>query len=209
MVQKPFLIGIAGGTGSGKTTLAWELVAAFGRQQVSVIDSDAYYKDLSHLTMEQRRNINFDHPDAIDFEIIVEHLGQLRNGAAIEKFCYDFATHTRTQASVKIEPTAIVIVEGILIFAIERLRELFDVRIFIDEEADIRLLRRIRRDMEERGRSLDMVIDQYLTSVRPMYLRFVEPTRQYAHVVMRSGDATDNLVAHILKKWDLSNHGDW
>jgi uridine kinase len=202
MHQKPFLIGIAGGTGSGKTTLARKLVAAYGSQRVSVIDSDAYYKDLSHLSMEQRRETNFDHPDAIDSQILADHLQLLRKGFAIEKFCYDFTTHTRIRESVKIEPTAMVIVEGILILAIDKIRNLFDVRIFIDEKADIRLLRRIRRDMKERGRSLDMVVDQYLSSVRPMYIRYVEPTKQFAHVIFQSGDSTDDLMAYLNKRME-------
>jgi uridine kinase len=186
-VMKPFLIGIAGGTGSGKTSVARRIYESLHVESAAFLDYDAYYQELGHLSLEARERINFDHPDSLDVELFVQHLQRLIAGQAIEKPVYDFTRHTRAPETVRVEPRDVVLVDGILLFADPTLRELFDLKIFVDTEADVRFIRRLKRDLEERGRSLDSVIDQYLKTVRPMHFEFVEPTKRYADVILPRG----------------------
>jgi uridine kinase len=185
--MKPFLIGIAGGTGSGKTSVARRIYQSLHVESAAFLDYDAYYKELGHLSLEERGAINFDHPDSLDVELFIHHLERLIEGQAIEKPVYDFTRHTRAPETVRVEPRDVVLVDGILLFADATLREMFDLKIFVDTEADVRFIRRLRRDLEERGRSLDSVIEQYLKTVRPMHFEFVEPTKRYADVILPRG----------------------
>jgi uridine kinase len=194
---KPFIIGIAGGTGSGKTTLARKIAEMLGDELVSLIDADSYYKDLSHLPHNQRHQINFDHPDALDTRLLIGHLKKIKQGLSIKKHAYDFAAHTRSEKTITLDPKPITVVEGILIFAIEELCRLFNLRIFVDEDADIRLLRRIQRDIKERGRSIEMVAEQYLQNVKPMHDKFVEPSKKKADIVMRPNDNAEDIIKMI------------
>ncbi len=186
------IIGIAGGTGSGKTTLTRKLQDTF-RDDVSVVYHDNYYKKHTGMTYEERAALNYDHPDAFDTALMVADLKKLAAGEAIRCPVYDYTIHNRSEETVEVLPTKVVIVEGILIFADPALRELMDVKIFVDTDADVRILRRILRDVKERGRSLDSVISQYLTTVKPMHEQFVQPSRQYADIVVLEGGR--NLVA--------------
>lgn len=186
------IIGIAGGTGSGKTTLTRRLQDAFGAD-VSVVYHDNYYKKHTGMTYEQRAALNYDHPDAFDTGLLVSDLKKLAAGEAIRCPVYDYSIHNRSEQTVEVRPTRVIIVEGILIFADQALRDLMDVKIFVDTDADVRILRRILRDVKERGRSLDSVISQYLTTVKPMHEQFVQPSRQYADIVVLAGG--HNLVA--------------
>jgi len=190
--MKTMVIGIAGGTGSGKTTLTRHLVDTFGGN-ISVVYHDNYYKAHPNMTYEERSALNYDHPDAFDTDLMVEDLKTLCAGKAIHCPVYDYAIHNRSAETVEVLPTKVVIVEGILIFHDKRLRDLMDIKIFVDTDADVRILRRILRDVKERERSLDSVIDQYLTTVKPMHEQFVQPSRQYADIVVLDGG--HNLVA--------------
>ncbi len=187
------LVGVAGGSGSGKTTVANNLVKAFKAEDAALVEQDAYYRELINMTMEEKAKVNFDHPDSIEFELLRKHLESLKNGESIERPIYDFTTHSRKEGTVKINPSKIIIVEGILIFAVPEIRELFDMKIFVDTDADEMILRRIERDMNERGRSLESVRDQYLTTVKPMYLEFCEPSKRYADIIIPRGG--ENKVA--------------
>lgn len=186
------MIGIAGGTGSGKTTLTRRLQDAFGAD-VSVVYHDNYYKKHAGMTYEERAALNYDHPDAFDTDLMVADLKRLAAGETIHCPVYDYSIYNRSEETVEVRPTKVVIVEGILIFADKALRDLMDVKIFVDTDADVRILRRILRDVKERGRSLDSVINQYLTTVKPMHEQFVQPSRQYADIVVLAGG--HNLVA--------------
>lgn len=186
MPHRPLIIAVVGGTGSGKTTVATAIHEAVGLG-AALLDQDAYYRDLSDLTLDDRRKVNFDHPDSIDTELLAHHLEELAAGRAIDKPTYDFAAHTRAAESVRVEPREVIIVEGILLLADARLRELFDIRIFVDVGDDVRFIRRLLRDTRERGRTMDHVIQQYLTTVRPMHLEFVEPSKRYADVILPEG----------------------
>ena len=190
--MKTMVIGIPGGTGSGKTTLTKRLKDTFGND-VSVVYHDNYYKAHPNMTYEERAALNYDHPDAFDTELMVEDLRQLCEGKTIHCPVYDYTIHNRSDQTVEVRPTKVVIVEGILIFADKALRDLMDIKIFVDTDADVRILRRILRDVKERGRSLDSVIEQYLTTVKPMHEQFVQPSRQYADIVVLEGGR--NLVA--------------
>lgn len=189
----PTIIGVAGGSGSGKTTVVDAIVDALGAEQVSRIQHDAYYRDRGHLTPEERAGLNYDHPDALETALLVEHLRALKAGRRVEVPVYDFTCHTRATATVTVEPRRAVILDGILVLADRALRELTDIRVFVDTDADLRILRRIDRDLNERGRTLDSVMEQYLETVRPMHLEFVEPSKRYAHVIIPEGG--HNLVA--------------
>ena len=186
------IIGIAGGTGSGKTTLTKRLKETFGKD-VSVVYHDNYYKAHYGMTYEERAALNYDHPDSFDTELMVGDLKKLLAGEPIHCPVYDYSIHNRSEQTVEVRPTKVVIVEGILIFADKALRELMDIKIYVDTDADVRILRRIARDVKERGRSLDSVISQYLTTVKPMHEQFVQPSRQYADIVVLEGG--HNLVA--------------
>jgi uridine kinase len=198
---KPVVIGIAGGTGSGKTTVANVILERVGADSIAFLAHDAYYKDLRHLNPAQRRVVNFDHPDSLETELLVTHLKTLREWKAVEVPIYDFTTHSRTDKNLKIEPSPVILVEGILIFAEPILRDMFDMKIFVDTPPDIRFIRRLQRDIQERGRSVESVIHQYETTVRPMHLEFVEPSKRVADVIIPEGGlntvAMDMVVARI------------
>jgi len=195
------VIGIAGGTGSGKTTIADYILETVGPEKIAFLPHDAYYHELHHLSPEERAKVNFDHPSSLETDLLIDHIHQLKAGQSIHLPHYDFKTHTRTQETTLIEPQQILIVEGILIFAEPDLRKLFDLKIYVDTDADIRFIRRLRRDIEERGRTTENVIDQYLDTVRPMHLEFVEPSKRYASVIIPEGGynhvALDLIVARI------------
>jgi uridine kinase len=185
--MEPVVIGVAGGTGSGKTTVAQEILRRAGTQQISLIQHDAYYKDLSDLPPAQRAMQNFDHPDALDNGLLIAHLKELKAGRVVRIPVYDFTTHTRTNQTRPIEPHRVILMEGILIFADEALRRLMDVKIYVDTDADIRFIRRLQRDISERGRTMESVIRQYLATVRPMHQEFVEPSKRYADIIIPEG----------------------
>jgi uridine kinase len=197
----PLVIGIAGGTGSGKTTIANVILGRVGTQHIAYIPHDAYYKDLKELPVAQRDMINFDHPDSLDTDLLIEHIKQLKEWKSIDLPVYDFKTHTRTPRSLTVQAQSVIIVEGILIFVEQALRNEFDVKIFVDTNPDIRFIRRLQRDIAERGRTTDSVIKQYLNTVRPMHLEFVEPSKRYADVIIPEGGrntvAMDMVVARL------------
>ncbi len=200
-MSKPLLIGITGGTGSGKSTVANAIYRNFKKETISIIMQDSYYKDQSDLTYEERTKTNYDHPHAFDTDLLIRHLKSLLHGEAIEIPIYDFTIHNRKKETLREEPKDIIIVEGILILEDERLRDLFDIKIYVDTDADLRILRRLTRDIKERGRTLESVINQYLTVVRPMHLQFIEPTKRYADLIVPEGGrnrvAIDILVSTI------------
>jgi uridine kinase len=202
--MKPFIIGIAGGSGSGKSTVARNVAQALHAESVAFIDMDAYYQNYAHLPMAERRKINWDHPDAFDWELLIDQLGRLASGAAIEKPVYDFVNHTRSEQCVVVPAARVVVIDGILLFTDARVRDLCDVKVFVDADADIRLIRRIRRDTAKRGRPLDEVLDQYVTTVQPMHLQFVEPSKRYADVIIPRGGhnavAIEMIVAKIQRR---------
>ena len=197
------IIGIAGGTGSGKTTLTRKLVQTFAND-VSVVYHDNYYKRLDHLTYEERCKVNYDHPDSFDTDLLVSDLEALRRGETVLCPVYDYTVHNRSDSTVEIHPAKVIIVEGILIFENKPLRDLMDIKIFVDTDADVRILRRILRDVEERGRSLESVIGQYLTTVKPMHEQFVQPSRQFADLVVLEGG--HNLVALDMIEQRIRSH---
>jgi uridine kinase len=190
---KPLIIGIAGGTGSGKTTVARKIADALPSASVAFLDMDGYYRDFSHLSMEDRRKINWDHPEAFDLDLFASHLMQLGRGESVQKPVYDFTQHIRSSRTEEILAADVVVVDGILLFTDERIRDLFDVKVFVDADPDIRLVRRIQRDMMERDRPLEEILTQYLTTVRPMHQQFVEPGKRYADVIVPRGG--QNVVA--------------
>lgn len=197
----PLVIGIAGGSGSGKTTVAQEILQRVGADRIAYLPHDAYYRDLSGLPPVQRAEINFDHPNSLETELMIAHIQQLKQYQPIQLPIYDFSRHTRTTDFIPIAPRPVIIVEGILIFAEPELRQLFDVKIFVDTDSDLRFIRRLERDIEERGRTTESVIRQYLKTVRPMHLEFVEPSKRYADVIILEGGhntvALDMVVARI------------
>ena len=199
------LIGIAGGTGSGKTTLTRHLKEHFG-QEVTVISHDNYYKRQDGKTYEERAKVNYDHPSAFDTDLLIEHLRQLKAGHSIQCPVYSYSDHNRTDRTVEIFPTKVIIVEGILIFQNPTLRDMFDIKIFVETDAYVRILRRALRDVEERGRTLQSVVDQYLTTVKPMHEQYVEPSRKYADIVVLEGG--HNLVALEMIMQRIQNHID-
>lgn len=202
-MKNPVLIGVAGGSGSGKSTVAGELFRQFQYDRVTMIEQDSYYKDQSHLSLEERVTTNYDHPLAFDNDLLLTHLQELLQGRAIEKPIYDFKVHNRKQERVRVEPQDVIILEGMLILEDERIRNLMDIKVFVDTDADVRILRRIVRDIEERGRSLESVVNQYLNIVRPMHLQFIEPTKRYADVIIPEGGF--NRVALDLLSTKISN----
>jgi len=197
----PLVIGIAGGTGSGKSTVAKVIIDRVGANHIALLPHDAYYKDLANLELPQRVLINFDHPDSLETSLLIDHIKLLKNLQPIELPVYDFKTHTRTNITAHIDPQPVILVEGILILAEQGLRELFDVKIFVDTDPDIRFIRRLERDIAERGRTSSSVIQQYMSTVRPMHLEFVEPSKRYADVIIPEGGlntvAMDMVVARI------------
>lgn len=185
--MKSILIGIAGGTASGKTLVTKKIISQFSKDWVTVINQDDYYKDQSTIPFEERLKVNYDHPDAIDNELLYDHLQALLRQETIEKPTYDFTKHTRSSRTVRIKPTRIIIVEGILVLYDPRLRELMDIKLYVDTDADIRFIRRLLRDIKERGRSIDSVVIQYTSTVRPMHNQFVEPSKRYADLIIPEG----------------------
>ena len=199
--ESPLVIGIAGGSGSGKTTVANVILQRVGADRIAYLPHDAYYRDVKDLPYAQRVQINFDHPNSLETELLIQHVQKLRAWQPIKLPIYDFTTHTRTDKTVTVEPQRVIIVEGILIFTEVALRDLFDVKIFVDTDADIRFIRRLQRDISERGRTAENVIKQYLGTVRPMHLEFVEPSKRYADVIIPEGGlntvAMDMVTARI------------
>jgi len=195
------VIGIAGGTGSGKTTVANVILERVGKSHIAYLPHDAYYRELNDLPPDQKATVNFDHPDSLETELMIEHINKLKDGQYIELPIYDFSTHSRTGKTIRVNPQRVIIVEGILIFAIPELRKLFDVKLFVDTNADVRFIRRLQRYISERGRTTEMVIHQYLTTVRPMHLEFAEPSKRYANVIIPEGGlnavAMDMVIARI------------
>lgn len=205
--MEPILIGITGGTGSGKTTVAKKIFRSINEEDIVIIQQDSYYKDQSHLDFEERTKTNYDHPLAFDNHKLVEDLKKLLNNQPIEKPIYDFETHTRKKETISVSPKEIIVLEGILILWEEALRELLDIKIFVDTDPDIRVIRRISRDIKDRGRTLDSVINQYMETVRPAHLQFIEPSKTYADIIIPEGGhnqvAIDLIVSkinHILSK---------
>ena len=197
----PLVIGIAGGSGSGKTTVAQEILQRVGPARIAFLQHDSYYKDLSGLPPTQRAEVNFDHPNSLETDLLTQHIAALRDGKAVEVPIYDFSTHSRTDRTFTVQPRGVILVEGILLFTEATLREMFDVKIFVDTDSDIRFIRRLERDLAERGRTTESVIKQYQSTVRPMHLEFVEPSKRYADVIIPEGGfntaALDMVVARI------------
>jgi uridine kinase len=198
--QEPIVIGVAGGTGSGKTTVSERILAQIGVGRIAYLQHDSYYYDNSHLPPEERARRNYDHPASLDTTLLVQHLRALRRGEAVNVPLYDFATHTRLVETRSVAPARVVLVEGILIFAEKDLRDLMDIRIYVDTDADIRFIRRFDRDVKERGRTPDSIIQQYLTTVRPMHLEFVEPSKRYADVIVPEGGHNQVAMEMILAR---------
>ena len=202
--MKPLVIGIAGGSGSGKSTVARKVAESLVGASVAFIDMDAYYKNLTHLSIEERRLVNWDHPDAFDMDLLVAQLGRLAAGEAIDKPVYDFVTHARRPDPVRVDAADVVVIDGILLFVDARVRDLCDVKVYVDADADIRLIRRIRRDIKKRGRPLPEILEQYLSTVRPMHLEFVEPSKRYADIIVPQGGhnavAIEMIVAKIQRR---------
>jgi uridine kinase len=197
---KPLVIGIAGGTGSGKSTVARNVAAALSDASVAFIDMDAYYLDHGHLTFEERKQVNWDHPNAFDWDLLVSQLAQLAEGEAIDKPVYDFVEHARSEETVRIPPADVIVIDGILLFVDARVRDLCDVKVFVDADADVRLIRRIKRDMTKRGRPLAEILEQYLSTVQPMHLEFVEPSKRYADVIVPRGGHNPVVIEMIVAK---------
>ena len=208
---KPLIIGIAGGSGSGKSTVANNVAELLTTSSVAFIDMDAYYKNFSSLTLDERKKLNWDHPDAFDYDLLCAHLEALARREAIEKPEYDFVTHLRRRDPTRVEPADVIVIDGILLFVDERVRELCDVKVFVDADADIRIIRRIERDTHVRGRPVDEIIEQYLSTVQPMHLQFVEPSKRYADVIVPRGGhntiAIEMIVAKIQRRLQHASAG--
>ena len=201
MKNHPVTIAVAGGTGSGKTTVAEEILKRVGTDRIAYLQHDSYYFNREQMTLDPRNRPNFDHPNSLETELLVKHLRQLKSGHAAQVPIYDFTTDRRSDEVRVVAPQPVILVEGLLIFAEKKLRELFDIKIYVDTDSDIRFIRRLRRDIAERGRTMDSVIDQYLSTVRPMHLEFVEPSKRYADIIIPEGGfntvALDMVVARI------------
>ncbi len=204
----PLVIGIAGGSGSGKTTAAEIILKKVGAHRIAYLQHDSYYRELTSLPLNQRREVNFDHPDSLESDLMREHILTLKDWKPIEVPLYDFTTHSRTNETLHVEPRRVILVEGILIFAEPALRSLFDVKIFVDTDADIRFIRRLKRDIDERGRTTDMVVKQYLTTVRPMHLDFVEPSKRYADVIIPEGGLNEVAMDMVIARIESMLHED-
>lgn len=191
------IIGIAGGTGSGKTTVVRKIIERLPKDEVAVLPQDSYYKDNKHIPLEERQKMNFDHPDAIEFELLIDHLSRLKQGDAIQQPVYSYLTCTRSEETITVLPRDVVIVEGILILGNEKLRSLMDLKVFVDAEADDRLARVIQRDIEERGRTIGKVLERYGDTVKPMHLQFIEPTKRYADLIVPQG-GNNHIAINIL-----------
>jgi uridine kinase len=204
MFKKAILIGIAGGSGSGKTSVARAVTADFAHSEVALIEQDSYYKDLSHLSFEQRTKMNFDHPDAVNFDLMKEQVATLTSGGRVDVPIYDYTTHAPSKDTHHFEGQHIVILEGILALHRENIRSLMDIKLFVDAPDDVRMMRRIKRDIKERGRTLDSVLEQYVRDVRPMHIQYVEPTKQFADIIIPEGGHNTVAIDIIRTKiWDL------
>ncbi|MBN2496542.1 MAG: uridine kinase [Deltaproteobacteria bacterium] len=192
------VLGIAGGSASGKTTVTKKILEALAGEPVTLLDQDSYYRDLGHLDMDLRRSFNFDHPDAFDNDLMIEQLESLKAGRSIDKPVYSFKEYTRTPQTVRVDPGNVIIVEGIMVLAIRELRKRMDVKIFVEADDDIRFIRRLTRDVQERGRSIEAVVSQYLETVRPMHLTFVEPSKRYADVIIPSAGPNDVAISVVV-----------
>jgi uridine kinase len=214
-VAEGLIIGICGGTGSGKTTIANRIISALSPESVLILQQDHYYRDFPDLPLEHRARQNFDHPDSFDTALLVEQVGRLKNGESVERPIYDFTKHARAETTVRLNPSPAIILEGILIFENRQLRDLMDVKIFVDTEADLRFIRRLRRDIRERNRTVESVIDQYLSTVRPMHMEFIEPSKRHADVIIPEGGHNDVGIDLVIQKirspviaapWNLSTN---
>jgi len=202
------VVGIAGGTGSGKTTLAGLILDSVGRDQMVYLPHDAYYRDQKDVPFEERVKANYDHPDSLETELLVEHIRQLKDGHTIEMPVYDFTNHNRKRETVRVTPHPIILVEGILIFAEKDLRALFDMKIYVDTDSDIRFIRRLTRDIEERGRTVNSVIEQYLRTVRPMHLEFVEASKRYADIIVPEGGLNPVALEMVIARMQSLLNGE-
>ena len=198
--NRPVVIGIAGGSGSGKTSVTNSIYEVFKEHSVVVIEQDYYYKDQSHLEFEERLATNYDHPLAFDTDLLIEHINELLERRPIEKPVYNYAIHTRAEETILIEPKDVIILEGILVLEDKRLRDLMDIKLFVDTDGDLRIIRRLLRDINERGRTIDSVIDQYLNVVRPMHNQFIEPTKRYADVIIPEGGQNEVAIDLMVTK---------
>jgi uridine kinase len=199
-VNKPLIIGVAGGSGSGKTTVVREIIRNVGHNHVTVLHHDSYYRDVKHLPLETRLQINYDHPDSLETSLLIEHLHQLNAGHAVDVPCYDFTEHLRAAETERMQPRKVVIVDGLLILWDRELRSLMDIKVYVDTDSDLRFIRRLSRDIHERGRSAESVIEQYMRTVRPMHLEFVEPSKRYADVIIPEGGHNRVGVDMLLTK---------
>jgi len=204
----PLVIGIAGGSGSGKTTLARLILERVGEDRIAFLPHDAYYKDLGDLPPNQRAAVNFDHPNSLDTQLLIEHIQQLKSIAPVDLPIYDFKTHSRTEQTYRVDPKPVIMVEGILIFAEKELRQLLEVKIFVDTDSDLRFIRRLERDLHERGRTTDSVIHQYLVTVRPMHLEFVEPSKRYADVIVPEGGLNEVAMEMVVARLESLLRGE-
>jgi uridine kinase len=195
--MRPVIFSVAGGTGSGKTTVARQILQRIGQEHIAYVPHDAYYKHQSNLSLEERRRTNYDHPDSLETSLMIKQVKQLVAGQAVDIPVYDFTVHLRTSETRRVEPAPIVLVEGILIFAEPELRRLFDVKIYVDTDPDIRLIRRLQRDVQERGRTFESVIKQYMTTVRPMHVEFVEPSKRFADVIIPEGGYNEVAIEMV------------
>jgi uridine kinase len=200
MSKKPLIIGVTGGSASGKTSVSRAILDNFPDEKIAMIEHDSYYKDQSNLVFEERLKTNYDHPLAFDTDLLIAHLKELSEGRAVDIPIYDYTAHTRSEETYRQNPTDVIIVEGILVLDDKRLRDLMDIKIFVDTDDDVRIIRRIKRDITERGRTLDNVIEQYLSAVKPMYHQFIEPTKRYADVILPEGVSNTVGVDIIITK---------
>jgi uridine kinase len=198
--KMPIVFGVAGGTASGKTTVALTILDAVGAHQVAYLPHDAYYKDRPDLSFEERALLNYDHPNSLETKLLEKHIKQLLKGNSVEVPVYDFSHHRRTDETVVVEPSPIILVDGILILTKRRLREIMDIKVFVDTDSDVRFIRRLKRDMEERSRSLDSVVSQYLETVRPMHIKFVEPSKRFADVIIPGGGMNQVAIDMVVSR---------
>jgi uridine kinase len=198
--KNPIVIGIAGGTGSGKTTVANVILKRVGNHRIAYLPHDAYYRELKDLPPNQRAAVNFDHPDSLESELMLEDIIRLKQWESVYLPVYNFSTHSRTEKTIQVDPQPVIIVEGILIFAEPKLRDVFDVKLFVDTDSDLRFIRRLQRDIAERGRTMEKVIQQYLTTVRPMHLEFVEPSKRYADVIIPEGGLNEVAMEMVIAR---------
>ncbi len=200
-IKRPLIVGITGGTGSGKSTVCKAIIENIPQENIAILEQDAYYKDQTHLAFEERLKTNYDHPLAFDNDLLIQHIDELCEGNSVQKPIYDYEIHTRKQnQTVTIEPKDIIIVEGIMILEDEKLRDNLDIKIYVDTEDDIRILRRIQRDIKERGRTIDSVIEQYLTTVKPAHDQFIEPYKKYADIIIPEGGQNEVAIDIVITK---------